>query len=198
MQNYCVPVYGKDNKPIGAIVLIIKGNGILDTIKEIDTGAGMHPSVIHRTKRSTIANANEGTDENTNPDELDKTQGLGLVLEHIYSGMEAQEDFMDPTINMHMIVSYKKIPKTDWSIFAVAPYDYYFGSLKQMLMTIIFIMIGTVIFAIVLSALIIRVLVKPLDTVKSSITTIASGRNFSLVRRILRLLLLRLLQISKV
>ncbi|MCR4952966.1 MAG: methyl-accepting chemotaxis protein, partial [Treponema sp.] len=176
MQNYCVPVYGKDNKPIGAIVLIIKGNGILDTIKEIDTGAGMHPSVIHRVKRSTIANANEGTDENTNPDELDKTQGLGLVLEHIYSGMEAQEDFMDPTLNMHMIVSYKKIPKTDWSIFAVAPYDYYFGSLKQMRMTIIFIMIGTVIFAIVLSALIIRVLVKPLDTVKSSITTIASGK----------------------
>ena len=176
MQNYCVPVYGKDNKPIGAIVLIIKGNGILDTIKEIDTGAGMHPSVIHRVKRSTIANANEGTDENTNPDELDKTQGLGLVLEHIYSGMEAQEDFIDPTLNMHMIVSYKKIPKTDWSIFAVAPYDYYFGSLKQMRMTIIFIMIGTVIFAIVLSALIIRVLVKPLDTVKSSITTIESGK----------------------
>ena len=176
MQNYCVPVYGKDNKPIGAIVLIITGNGILDTIKEIDTGAGMHPSVIHRIKRSTIANANEGTDENSNPEELDKTQGLGLILEHIYEGKEGQEDFIDPTIKMHMIVSYKKIPKTDWTIFAVAPYDYYFGSLKKMQMSILFIIIGTIIFAIVLSAIIIKMIVKPLDSVKSSITTIASGK----------------------
>ncbi len=176
LQNYCVPVYGKDNTPIGAIVLIINGNGILDTIKEIDTGGGMHPSVIHRTKRSTIANANEGTDENTNSDELDKTQGLGLVLEHIYEGKEGQEDFMDPTINTHMIVSYKCIPKTEWSIFAVAPYDFYFGSLKQMQMTVVLIIVGTVVFSIILSAIIIKVIVKPLVTVKTSITTIASGQ----------------------
>ena len=183
MQNYCVPVYGKNNTPIGAIVLIINGNGLLDTVKNIDMGGGMHPSVIHRTKRSTIANANEGTDENTNPEELDKTKGLGLVLEHIYSGMEGQEDFIDPRINMHMIVSYKGIPNTEWSIFAVAPYDFYFGSLKKMRLWIIFIMIATVILSIVISAAFVRMIVKPLETVKTSIETIASG-NADLTQRI--------------
>ena len=35
LQNYCVPVFDNNHNPIGAIVLIINGNGILDTIKNI-------------------------------------------------------------------------------------------------------------------------------------------------------------------
>ncbi len=176
MQNYCVPVFGSDNKPIGAIVLIINGNGILDTIKNIDMGGGLHPSVIHRTKRITIANANEGTDENSMEGELDTTQGLGLVLEHIFDGQEGQEDFIDPVIGLHMIVSYRCIPNTEWSIFAVAPYDFYFGSLKHMRYMIFLIIFITVVLSVIISAVIIRVIVKPLLLVKTSIETIASGR----------------------
>ncbi len=184
MQNYTVPVYGKNNTPIGAIVLILNGNGILEVIKDIDMGGGIHPSVIHRTKQVTIANANEGTDENSNEEELDTTKGLGLILQHIFEGREGQEDFVDPTMGMHMIVSYKGIPKTDWSIFAVAPYDFYYGSLKQMRLVIILIIVVTVIISIVVSALIIRIIVNPLKTVKSSVETIASG-NADLTQRIL-------------
>ncbi len=183
MQNYTVPVYGKNNTPIGAIVLILNGNGILEIIKNIDMGGGIHPSVIHRTKQITIANANEGTDENSNDEELDTTQGLGLILQHIFDGKEGQEDFIDPTIGLHMIVSYKGIPKTEWSIFAVAPYDFYFGSLKQMRFVIIMIIVITVILSIIISAFIVRFIVKPLNTVKSSIETIASG-NADLTQRI--------------
>ena len=146
-------------------------------------GGGIHPSVIHRTKQITIANANEGTDENSNDGELDTTQGLGLILQHIFEGREGQEDFVDPTIGMHMIVSYKGIPKTEWSIFAVAPYDFYFGSLKQMRMVILLILVVTVILSIIISALLIRVIVKPLNTVKASVETIASG-NADLTQRI--------------
>ena len=183
LQNYCVPVFDNNHTPIGAIVLIINGNGILDTIKTIDMGGGIHPSVINRVKKATIANANEGTDEKSNPEELDKTQGLGLVLEHIYEGREGQEDFIDPTLKIHMIVSYKSIPNTDWTIFGVAPYDFYFGSLKTMRMSIIGIIIGTIILSIVISAFVVRLVIKPLEAVKTSIETIASG-NADLTQRI--------------
>ena len=184
LQNYCIPVFGKNNKPIGAIVLIINGNEILDTVKEIDMGGGMHPSVINRASGTTIANANENTDENsTDPNSIDGTQGLGLVLNHVFEGKTGIEDFTDPSIKMHMISSYKPIPKTDWSIFAVAPYDFYFGSLKQMRSMIFVIIATTVLSSIILSAIFIRILVKPLITVKDSIETIASG-NADLTQRI--------------
>ena len=184
LQNYCIPVFGKNNKPIGAIVLIINGNEILDTVKEIDMGGGMHPSVINRASGTTIANANENTDENsTDPNSIDGTQGLGLVLNHVFEGKTGIEDFTDPSIKMHMISSYKPIPKTDWSIFAVAPYDFYFGSLKQMRSMIFVIIATTVLFSIIISAIFIRILVKPLITVKDSIETIASG-NADLTQRI--------------
>ena len=183
LQNYCVPVFGKDNKPVGAIVLILSGNAILDAVQEIDMGGGMHPSVISRSSRKTIANANPNTDENANPEELDETQGLGLVLKHIYDGLEGQEDFMDPTLHTRMLVSYKKIPGTEWTIFAVTPYDFYFGSLKHMQRSILFIILGTIIFSILISAPWVQVIVKPLITVKNSINEIASG-NADLTKRI--------------
>ena len=183
MQNYCVPVFNDDNKPIGAIVLILSGNAVLDVVKEIDMGAGMHPSVISRSSRSTIANPNANTDENSTDAEIDETQGLGLILNHVFEGRENQEDFVDPTLHTHMIVSYKKIPNTEWTIFAVVPYDFYFSSLSHMQRTIIFIIIGTIIFSFLISAPFVRVIVKPLITVKNSIGEIASG-NADLTKRI--------------
>ena len=183
LQNYCVPVFGANNRPIGAIVLILSGNGLLDTVKEIDMGGGMHPSVISRSSQSTIANANPDTDENASDVELDYTKGLGLILSHIFEGQEGQEDFVDPNTRQRMIVSYKKIPKTEWTIFAVAPYDYYFGSLKHMQRTVLFIILGTIIFSIIISAPFVKMLVKPLLFVKDSISEIASG-NADLTKRI--------------
>jgi len=183
LQNYCVPVFDNNHNPIGAIVLIINGNGILDATKDIDMGGGFHPAVINRVKHTTIANANEGTDEKSRPEEMDKTQGLGLILEHIYDGQEGQEDFFDPMFNMHMIVSYKKVQNTDWTVFGVAPYDFYFGSLKNMRKWIFVIIISTIILSIVASAIIVKLIIKPLEAVKTSIKTIASG-NADLTQRI--------------
>ncbi|MBP5519740.1 MAG: HAMP domain-containing protein [Treponema sp.] len=183
LQNYCVPVFGNNGKPIGAIVLIINGNEILDLVKEIDMGGGMHPSVISRASASTIANANEGTDENSNNEELDQTSGLGLILNKIFAGEEGIEDFEDPALKVRMIVSFKKIPQTEWSLFAVAPYDFYFGSLKEMRSWIFFIIIGTIILSILVSAFFVKLMVKPLIVVKKSINEIASG-NADLTKRI--------------
>ena len=186
LQQYAVPVYNDINQPIGALVMLIKGNALYDTIVNFDMGGGMHPSVIDYKEGVTVANANEGTDESTNGNSgegLSETEGLGLVLNNIFAGKEGIEDFVDPNIHAHLIASYKKVPDTTWTVFAVAPYDVYFASLKRMQLILTIIIASTVVAAIVLISVLVSLLIKPLRTVKESITTIASG-NADLTQRI--------------
>ena len=46
LQQYSVPVYDNNRRAIGVVVMLIKGNSLLETIQKIDMGGGMHPSVI--------------------------------------------------------------------------------------------------------------------------------------------------------
>lgn len=185
LQHYGVPVYNSSNRPIGAIVMVISGNSVLDTIEKIDMGGGMHPSVINWATSTTVANANENTEtsEEEGGAALDNTQGLGLVLTNIFEGKEGIEDFVDPNIHAHLIAFYKKVPDTTWTVFAVAPYDIYFGALRTLRNSVFVVMLATMAVAIGIISFLIRLLVKPLKTVRESVTTIASG-NADLTQRI--------------
>ncbi len=183
LQHYGVPVRNQAGQSIGAIVMVISGNLVYDMISSIDLGGGMHPSVINHKTQVTVANANEGTDESDNSGDIDGTQGLGLVLNHIFEGKEGIEDFVDPNIHVHLIASYKKIPKTDWTVFMVAPYDHYFSGHAAMRMAISATIGVTILISIIISAILVTILFKPLKTLKESITTIASG-NADLTQRI--------------
>ncbi len=183
LQHYGVPVRNKDGKIIGSLVLVINGNPLYDTIVEIDLGGGMHPSVINYATETTIANANENTDEIANPGELDRTKGIGFVLNHIFEGKEAIEEFYDENINMHLISAYRKVPNTTWTVFAVAPYDLYFSTLSRMQRLLTLVLTFSIIIATVLIIILVTVLIKPLKALKTSITTIASG-NADLTQRI--------------
>ncbi len=183
LQHYGVPVYGSEGYPIGSLVMVISGNAIQTTISEIDVGEGMHPSVINYKTKTTVANANEGTDENESEEEVDETQELGVVLNNVFAGKEATEDFVDPNLHTHLIASYKKVSDTDWTVFAVAPYDFYFKGLTQMKITIAIVTSVTIIVAAILAAILVTLLTRPLKTVKSAITKIANG-NADLTQRI--------------
>ena len=186
LQQYSVPVKNLNGRIVGAIVMIVSGNAVVDTIEKIDLGGGMHPSVINWKTGTTIANLNEGTDENANGDSgegLSDTEGLGLVLNNIFEGKEGVEEFTDPNIHAHLIAAYKRIEGTDWTVFAVAPHDLYFASLKGMQRTVLFIIVITVILATVIVIFLVNLLIKPLNTVKESVETIASG-NADLTQRI--------------
>ncbi len=182
LQSYSVPVRGRNGQPMGAIVMLVKENALLDVIKDIDLGGGMHPSVINHKERTTVANANEGADESGNG-ELDDRSGLGLVLNHIFEGKEGIEDFVDPNLKAHLIASYKKVPGSNWTVFSVAPHDYYFAGHSAMKQVIIILTIVIALIASVVVGLLVTMLFKPLKTVKESITTIASG-NADLTQRI--------------
>ena len=186
LQHYSVPVYNDKGTAIGTVVMVVEGNTILSTIENIDMGGGMHPSVINWAESTTVANANEGTDESSNGDSgegLSETEGLGLVLNNIFAGKEGIDDFEDPNIHAHLIAAYKKVPGTTWTVFAVAPYDYYFGSLKAMQNSLTLVNMITLALAAIIIVILVTLLIKPLKTVKTSIETIASG-NADLTQRI--------------
>jgi len=184
LQHYSVPVRSKDGKIIGAVVMVISGNRIQDTISGIDLGGGMHPSVINYKTKTTVANVNEGTDEADNGEQqLDETSGLGLVLTNIFEGKENTEDFVDPNIHLHLLASYKRAENTDWTVLAVAPYDYYFHALKTMKTGVLVVTILVILLSTIITVMFIGLLIKPLKEVKTSITKIASG-NADLTQRI--------------
>ena len=185
LQHYSVPVRNNNGRIIGAIVMVISGNSIADTIAAIDMGGGMHPSVINWATSTSVANLNENTEtsEEEGGAALDETQGLGLILNNIFAGKEGIDEFVDPNIHTHLLASYKRIPDTTWTVFAVAPFDMYFGSLKQLRTSVFLIIILTIILASGFITFFINLLIKPLKTVKSSIETIASG-NADLTQRI--------------
>ena len=185
LQHYSVPVYGTSGKIIGAIVMVISGNAIEETISQIDMGGGMHPSVINWATATTVANVNEDTEksEEEGGAVLDDTQGLGLILNNIFAGKEGVDEFVDPNIHAHLLASYKKIPGTTWTVFAVAPFDIYFVSLKSLQTSVLLIILVTIVIAGGIIFFLITLLVKPLKTVKTSIVNIASG-NADLTQRI--------------
>ena len=184
LQHYSVPVRNENGRIIGAIVMVISGNTILSTIENIDLGGGMHPSVINWAAGATIANANEGTDEgDTGDQQLDETQGLGLVLSNIFQGKEGIDDFEDPNIHAHIIACYKTVPNTTWTVFAVAPYDIYFSTLKRMQKSLSLVNIIILVLATAIIIILVQIFVKPLKVVKASVETIASG-NADLTQRI--------------
>ena len=189
LQHYSVPVRNHDGKIVGAIVMVISDSLLVDIIQDVDLGGGMHPSVINWVESTTIANLNAGVDEKDTADEngesqeMDQTEGLGLILAKIMEGQEGVDTFVDPNIGAHLIAAYKRVANTNWTVFAVAPYDMYFGALTTMQKLINLIVIVTIIISALISLVLVRLLIRPLKTVKSSITTIASG-NADLTQRI--------------
>lgn len=175
LQYYSVPVYDFNDKPIGVLVSVLNGNALLTTIETIDIGAGMHPSVINRLTEATIANANPGTDEGDYEYELDYTQGIGLVMSHLFAGQTGVESFEDPALGIKMITAYRPVEGTDWSVFAVTAYDYYFSILNVMKKASIIVMIVVIVLSIVIGLFLISLMLKPLNSVKDSITDISSG-----------------------
>ena len=173
LQHMSVPVYGFDNKPIGAIVLVINGNEYDKIISAIDIGGGMHPSIINRTTKATVANVNPNTGEEAG--ELDPDSEFGKVMNDLFAGNSDVKDFVDPAINAHLIATYKPIENTTWSIFAVAPYDYYFAGIKTVRLSIIIILCISIIISVVLCIFLVKLLIKPLISVKDSITEISTG-----------------------
>lgn len=184
MMNYGVPVRNSKGNIIGTITMILRGNPLMDLIKSIDIGGGMHPAIMNRATGETIANANEGTDEKgTNVNALDQSKGLGLVLKKVMNGESGTEIFEDPFLKIKIISTFQPIEGTTWSVFCAAPYDFYFGRLNHLKIIVTVILAASILVSVIVCGLLVSMLIKPLIHVRDAIKEIASG-NADLTKRL--------------
>lgn len=178
LTYYGVPVYGYDNKIIGALLLLVKGNGVQDLIEEIDLGGGRHPSVFNRNTGGVIARSKEDAETAD-----DNAAELAPIMADLMAGNADSAVFYDRYAKQKMICSYQPIPKSDWSVFVAAPYNSYMGVIDYLQISNIISLVITIFAAVILSTIFIRVITKPLLSVKESVKEIATG-NANLAKRI--------------
>lgn len=184
LQFFSVPVRDSNNNIRGVVCSVIKGDRLRDTVVNIDVGAGFHPAVMNRRTGQTIANANEGTDKSgDNISDLDSNSELGKAIGAVMSGETGSVIFNDPNINIKMCGSYKPVSGVDWSVFCVAPYDYFYGDLKHLKFLLIGGIVISVVIAFVIGYILVSIVIKHLSSIKNTILEIASG-NADLTKRL--------------
>ncbi len=81
LQHYSVPVYNDNGTPIGAIVLVVNGNALYNTIKDIDLGDGMKPVIFNIKTRATISSGDDDLQLST----IDTSASITQIIANIES-----------------------------------------------------------------------------------------------------------------
>ena len=191
LMFFSVPVFADDGEIIGVMVAVLKGNPILDIIKDIDIGGGMHPVVINLTDSSYVADANpvgegqEGAEKVLDPDDP-----MVMVFNKLFAGQTSNDVFFNKLMGMKVTSSFRPLDPenplgcgTPWSVLCVAPYDVYYGTLQELNQIVVVTIIVFIILAIILAIVFVRIMLNPLNRVKNAIAEIATG-NADLTNRI--------------
>ena len=183
---YSVPLYDENGNLSGVLSSVVKGNFLTNTVKKIDIGSGYHPSIVDMRTGDTIANGNSSskTMQGKSQSALDPKSSLAKVLKSVAAGKYGVDTFTDPSTDTKMVASYQPVGGAcSWAIFAAAPYDFYYAGLNRLTIAVLGGIIVTLVLSIIISALFIRSITKPLISVKKSINEIATG-NADLTKRI--------------
>ena len=181
LMYYSVPVYNSKNKTIGAAVSVIKGNRLSNIVSSINIGSGQHPIVINMETGEIIGTTlelEEGEDlSQTNPE-------FYKVMEAAKSGKTGIITYKDSKTNEKMTSTYQPVGgNCKWAVICSVPYDFYFGPLKTMKLSLIITIVIATIIVFVCTLFFTSIVIKPLLTVKDSIREISSG-NADLTNRI--------------
>ncbi|MCQ2572840.1 MAG: methyl-accepting chemotaxis protein [Treponema sp.] len=191
LMFFAVPVRSNSGEVIGAMVSVLKGNPISDIIARIDIGGGLHPVVIDLISSNYVAFANEVAEgQEDSQDSLDPNSDIMKVFNNLFSGKSGVASFYNPMMGMKVYASYRPIDidnpfgcTTPWTVFCPAPYDVYFGGLKALRTSVFGTLVVFLILGLVIGIVLVRFMIKPVRTVKETISGIASG-NADLTKRI--------------
>ncbi len=181
---YAVPVYSDSMAVIGAIVAAVKGDAFSKFCADITIGKASHPFIINMKTGRTVADADVSYVEKGQILKNTTTGAMNEAILNAMTGNVSYRSFYEPWRKKVMVASYRPVgDNCDWAVFCMAPYSEYFGIINRMSHAMALSSLATIIAAVLLSTLIISMSIKPLKTVESSITDIASG-NADLTKRI--------------
>ncbi len=174
MTIYAVPVKSAKGEFLGALMLNLYGNSVLDSCTKIDLGGGMHPAVLNSRTGTTVANANDSA-KGDSVTELDPESELAKTLNMVLTRDVGTTVFTDPVLNTKMTSSFRPIDNTDWVVFCAAPYEFYFSVLKRIKIIISVLVILSILIVSIACSSFITVLVKPLLNVTEVLRGISEG-----------------------
>ena len=182
---YSVPVRNQaTNKIVGVIAAVFFGDTLSEMCQQITIGKENHPFIINMKNGKTVGDADV---KYVQDGQVLKDSTTGEMKEAIIdamSGNVAYKAFFEPWRNKLMVASYRPVGGgCDWAVFCMAPYVEFFGAITRMAFSMVFVVLVIFVLAGIFSALIITVSLKPLKSVETSITDIASG-NADLTKRI--------------
>ena len=183
---YSVPVYDEAGEICGALVSVIDGGFLSETVKKIELTGGLHPTVLDMTSGFVIGNANtaDQTMQGDSMDELDPDSSIARVLGAAISGATGVDTFRDPALKKEMIATYRPVGgECKWAVFAAVPLEIYVRDLHSLSRVITGCTLFAIILSIIISYIVVHSVIKPLVSVKKSINEIASG-NADLTKRI--------------
>ena len=169
LMFYAVPVYNYKGKIHGVAVSVIKGNRLSHIVTDIPIGQGYHPFVVSKTTGEII-----GMPETM---EIDLEQNIALkeAVDKAIAGFDDIMEYDDTITGKKMSFLAREVPsKPEWLVVCSVPYDFYFGGLKHIQVSIIVIVV--VAFLVILFSLLIALnrFLKPLLELTKSITELAS------------------------
>ncbi len=185
MIFYSVPVYDLySNKISGVVAAVFYGDTLSALCQDITIGKDSHPFIINMKNGKTVADSNVKYVEEGQVLKDVTTGAMNEAIVETMSGKTAYKSFYEPHRKKKMVASYCPVSEdSEWAVFCMAPYDEFFGVIKRMTFSMTFVVIAVLIFASIISIIIIGVNLKPLKAVDNSITEIASG-NADLTKRI--------------
>ena len=182
---YSIPVFNPSRTSlIGVLCAITHGDLISDLCKKIYIGKDSHPMIISMKTGKTIADAEIKYVKQGFILKDATTDEIHDAVAKAMNGETAYTSFVDPWKKQKVVASYRPIgANCDWTVFCMAPYSEFFGAISKMSLIMIIVLAVILVIAAILSAIIISTSIKPLKTVETSITEIASG-NADLTKRI--------------
>jgi len=191
LMFFSVPVYADDGEIIGVMVAVVNGNPILDIVKDIDIGGGMHPVVINLTDGSYVADANPaGEGQEDAQTTLGPDDPMVVVFNRVFAGESDHVVYYNSIMKEKVTASFRPVDQsnpygsaTPWTVLCVASYDEYYGSLKKLNTMIIGSLIFYALMAVILALVFVRIMMKPLNKVKNAVNEISTG-NADLTQRI--------------
>ncbi len=180
LQFYSVPVYGNDGQVTGVMASVIKGDRLSVSVEKIDIGDGYHPVIINQETGAAIVDVNSDSGAF---EDIDKNPEMANIIKMLRNDETGRFVYNDPVTKTKMAGSFHAVENAKWSVYCAAPYDFFYQEYYNARIAIVVGNIGSIIITLIVLLILLTILFKPLVSVKTAITEIASG-NADLSKRI--------------
>ena len=180
---YGIPFYDNNHRQIGIIAAIVQANDLCHIMTTLTVGKDSHPFVVSRKSGRYVAHQDQKLVEDSTLVKDASCQGFLPVLDQIMKGETSAEVYYDEINKMKFAVSFQPIEGSDWSAVCIAPYDDFYFGITELLGAMLIITVISLIVAVIVGVLVVRLSIKPLKKVSYAINGIASG-DADLTRRL--------------